>query len=54
MEAVEGETRLNGSYEYKFNGFYKLVGPFMGGMLKRENAGRVGNIKRLLESEAHS
>lgn len=54
IENIEGKTRLTEAADWKFSGFYKLVGPFVAGNAKRESAARVGNIKRVLESEAQS
>ena len=56
LEVVEGKTRLTETDDYKFSGFYKLLMPFSGGegKGKREAEARVGNVKRILESEAKS
>ena len=54
LELVEGKTRFTETDDYKGSGFYKLLVPFMKGSGKREAEARVGNIKRILESEAKS
>jgi len=54
METIEGKIRLTETADWKFSGVYKLVGPFLTRMAKRESAARVGNLKRVLESEAKS
>ena len=54
LEAVEGKTRFTETDDYKIGGFYKLLVPFMGGQAKRNAEARVGNVKRILESEAKS
>ncbi len=51
MESIEGKTELTESDDYRFSGFYKLVGPFLIRTAKRETASRVVNVKRILESE---
>jgi len=54
MEAIEGKTRFTSSGDLKYNGFYRLLGPFVTRMLKRSVVDSVGNVKRILESEAQS
>ena len=54
LEAVEGKTRLTETDDYKLGGFYRLLVPFMVGTPKRNAEARVGNVKRILESEAKS
>ena len=54
LEVVEGKTRVSEIDNYQGSGFYKLLVPFMKGSGKREAEARVGNIKRILESEAKS
>jgi uncharacterized membrane protein len=56
IENIEGKTRLTETVNYKLNGFYKLVKPFIGRKAKveKESVTHVGNIKRILESEAQS
>lgn len=49
-----GKTKLTESSDYRFSGFYKLVGPFLTRTARKETASRVGNVKRILESEAPS
>jgi hypothetical protein len=41
LEANEQKTRLTETTDYKFCGFYKLVGPFIASNAKRESADRV-------------
>jgi uncharacterized protein YndB with AHSA1/START domain len=52
VETVEGKTRLTSTGDIKFNGFYKLAGPFVFRSLRREEIAAIGNLKRILESEA--
>jgi uncharacterized protein YndB with AHSA1/START domain len=54
FETVEGKTRLTDMYDWKFSGLYKLAALFIGGTANRETATLLGNIKRILESEAKS
>jgi uncharacterized protein YndB with AHSA1/START domain len=54
VENVEGKTRFTRTADLKFSGVYKLVGPFLTPRLKREYVASVGNLKRILESEAKS
>ena len=52
LENIEGKTRFNSAWELKFNGIFRLLGPFQVGNLRAFNEARVGNLKRILESEA--
>jgi hypothetical protein len=54
METIEGKTRLTRTFDLKYSGFYKLLGPFSTGMLKREATADLENIKRMVESKAQS
>jgi uncharacterized protein YndB with AHSA1/START domain len=54
VENVEGKTRFTRMADSKFSGVYKLVGPFLTSRFKREYLASVGNLKRILESEAKS
>jgi uncharacterized protein YndB with AHSA1/START domain len=54
FEAIEGKTRFTETDDYKLSGFWKLVVPFMGGQVKRNVEGRVGTVKRILESKSQS
>ena len=54
VENVEGKTRFTRTGYPKFSGVYKLVGPFLTPRFKREYVASVGNLKRILESEAKS
>jgi carbon monoxide dehydrogenase subunit G len=54
LETVEGKTKLTSVWELKFNGIYKLVGPFQVGGVRRFNEARVINLKRILESGVQS
>jgi uncharacterized protein YndB with AHSA1/START domain len=55
VETIEGKTRFTKADDpLKFSGIYKLLGPFITPMLKRESEAAVGNVKRVLESEAKS
>ena len=52
MQDAEGKARFTETDDYTWNGFYRVLGPFLGGTVRKNCASRVGNIKRLLESEA--
>jgi len=52
VDTVEGKTKLTRKGDMKFSGFYKLVGPFMTPRMKSAFVASLGNIKRILESEA--
>ena len=52
FDTIDGKTRLTETDNYRINGFYRLLVPFMGGQVKRYAEGRMGNVKRILESEA--
>jgi uncharacterized protein YndB with AHSA1/START domain len=54
VENIEGKTRLTETDDFKFNGFFKLVGPFLTRSVKRQAVARVGKAKQVLESEAKS
>jgi uncharacterized protein YndB with AHSA1/START domain len=54
VETIEGKTRFTRTGDVKFSGFYKLVGPFITPRWRREYVASVGNLKRILESEAKS
>jgi uncharacterized protein YndB with AHSA1/START domain len=54
MQDVDGKARFTETDDYKWNGFYRVLAPFFGGTLRRNCASRVGNIKRILETEAPS
>ena len=54
VEKVEGMARFTRKADLKFSGAYKLLGPFLTPRLKKEYAASVGNLKRMLESEAQS
>jgi hypothetical protein len=56
IENIEGKARLTETMNYKLNGFYKLVKPFIirKAKVEKESVTHVGNIKRILESEAQS
>ena len=51
FETIDGKTKLTETDDYKINGFYRLLVPFMGGQVKRYADVRMGNVKRILESE---
>jgi uncharacterized protein YndB with AHSA1/START domain len=52
VENVEGKTRFTRIADPKFSGVYKLAGPFLTPRFKRDYLASVGNLKRILESEA--
>jgi uncharacterized protein YndB with AHSA1/START domain len=54
LETIEGKTRFTRSGDMKFNGFCKLIEPFIMPSLKRTIVVNLGNAKRMLESEAKS
>jgi carbon monoxide dehydrogenase subunit G len=54
VEKIEGKTRITVSGDFKVNGIYKLVGPFITPSERREAVASLGNVKRILESEAKS
>ena len=52
LEDIEGKTKMNAIWELKFTGFYRLLAPFQVGSLRSFNEARIGNVKRILESQA--
>jgi uncharacterized protein YndB with AHSA1/START domain len=54
VETVEGKTRFTSTGDMKYNGLYKLLGPFLSSSMRKEDIAAVGNVKRILESEAKS
>ena len=54
LENIEGKTKLNSVWELKINGFYRLIGPFQVGNVRKFNEARISNVKHILESEARS
>jgi hypothetical protein len=52
IETIGGKTKLTRTFDVKFSGFYKLVGPFVARGAKTEGGAEVGNVRRILESEA--
>jgi uncharacterized protein YndB with AHSA1/START domain len=54
VETIEGKTRFTRAGDVKFSGFYKLVGPFITPRWRREYLASLGNVKRIMESEAKS
>ena len=54
VEKIEEKTRITVSGDFKVNGIYKLVGPFITPSERREAVASLGNVKRILESEAKS
>lgn len=54
LETTEGKTKLTRTLDMKYVGFFKLVGPFMTGSLRRQTEEDLGRTKRLLESGAKS
>lgn len=50
METVAGKTKLTRILDVKFNGFYKLLGPFAARGARRSSDAEVNNVKRILES----
>jgi hypothetical protein len=53
MQDVEEKARFTEADDYTWNGFYRALGPFIGGTVRRNCASRAGNMERFLESEAH-
>jgi uncharacterized protein YndB with AHSA1/START domain len=54
FEVIEGKTRVIETDDYKLSGFWKLVGLFMGGGMKRNAEARVVKLKHTLESGSKS
>jgi len=54
METIEGKTRLTRVIDLRLIGFYKLIGPIAARRARRKVSAQLGNIRRLLESEAGS
>jgi carbon monoxide dehydrogenase subunit G len=52
LEEIEGKTKLTRTMDLKFSGFYKLLGPFSTGMLKKEGEADLDNIKRMVEAQS--
>ena len=52
FDTIDGKTKLTETDDYKIGGFYRLLVPFMGGRVKEYAEGRMGNVKRIMESEA--
>jgi uncharacterized protein YndB with AHSA1/START domain len=54
MERIEQNTRLAYTFDFKLEGFYRLVGPFVTGRATKqgqaEAEANVSNVKRILES----
>ena len=51
VENVEGKTRFTRTFDLKFSGAYKLVGPILAPRMKREYGASLDKLKRILESE---
>ena len=52
LEPIDGKTRLTWEHGLKFNGLYKLLGPFMStSRIKKYMATSLANAKRILETE---
>lgn len=54
VETIKGKTRLTRTFDLKYAGLSKLLGPFMTGSVKREAAADLDHTKRILESEVQS
>lgn len=54
LEPMGGKTKLDAVWDVKVHGFYRLMGPLVSRSAKKEAETQVGNIKRMLESEAKS
>ncbi len=54
VEPIDGKTRLTLATDARLSGFLKLIGPFASGRAKREVSEEIGNVKRIMESEAQS
>jgi carbon monoxide dehydrogenase subunit G len=52
LETIEGKTKLTRTFDVKYSGLFKLVGPFMTGSLRRQGEEDLGRTKRMLESES--
>jgi hypothetical protein len=54
MENIEGKTKFTSTVDMKVSGFLKLAGPFITPSARRARVASLGNVKRILESEAKS
>jgi hypothetical protein len=54
VEPINGKTRLTLATDARLSGLLKLIGPFAAGRAKREVNEEIGNVKRIMESEAQS
>jgi uncharacterized protein YndB with AHSA1/START domain len=54
LEPMGGKTKLTPAWDVKLHGFYRLMGPMVSRSAKKTAETQVGNIKRMLESEAKS
>ena len=54
LENAEGKTKLSIAWDMKLNGFYSMLRPFMARSGRKLCETQVGNIKRVLETEAPS
>ena len=52
LENAEGKTRVNLTMDLKLHGFYTLVGPLVARSMRKGGETELGNLKRILESEA--
>jgi carbon monoxide dehydrogenase subunit G len=52
LEPMDGKTKLDSVWDLKLNGFYRLMGPMLSRSVKKQSEALVGNIKRMIESEA--
>jgi len=54
LETIEAKTKFSSVWELRFNSFARLLGTFQVGRFREFNEARVGNVKRILESEARA
>jgi hypothetical protein len=52
LEPMDGKTKLDSVWDLKINGVYRLMGPLLSRSMKKQSETLVGNIKRMIESEA--
>jgi len=54
LESVEGKTKVNIAWDMKLHGFYSLFGPLLAREANKGCETQVGNLKRVIESQAKS
>jgi hypothetical protein len=54
LETIEGKTKLTRTFDVRYSGLFKLVGPFMTGGLRRQGEEDLRRTKQILESGVKS